>query len=526
MSNREIWVADSETDPFKAGRIPKPFIWGAYNGSEYRQFDTTNDFVDFISEHDCIVYAHNGGKFDWHFLLHRLEAFEPLMVINGRLARFTIGLAEFRDSYNILPFPLSAYKKDDIDYAIFEPDERIKHENRLKIEAYLKSDCRHLYSVVSQFIDRYGIHLTQAGAAMKTWQKIAETKAPKTTPEFYDTLKPYYYGGRVECFTSGIIETDFDVIDINSAYPYAMKHLHAYGDTYDISDELPKSRAYTERSFIKVYCISRGAFPFRGEKGLEFPDDDIARVYHVTGWEFLAASDTGCLYNMEILQVISFNESIRFDDYIDYFYAMKSECKDKGDDAGYLFAKLFLNSLYGKFGANPDNYKEYTVTQHCYIQAAEQDNYYYDADLGPWALLSRELSEEKQHYYNVAVAASITGFVRAYLWRAIKACTGVLYCDTDSIACTSTGALELDSSKLGAWDIEARCDFAAIGGKKLYAFHTTSGKWKTASKGVRLSADEIVKVAQGQEIEYAPENPSFSLKRGIQFVSRNVAKTA
>ena len=32
--NREIWVADSETDPFELGVIPEPFIWGLYNGSE------------------------------------------------------------------------------------------------------------------------------------------------------------------------------------------------------------------------------------------------------------------------------------------------------------------------------------------------------------------------------------------------------------------------------------------------------------------------------------------------------------
>jgi hypothetical protein len=522
--NKEIWVADSETDPFKAGRIPAPFIWGAYNGSEYHQFDSTAEFVDFISEIDCVVYAHNGGKFDWHFLLDRLEEFEPLMVISGRLSKFKIGSAEFRDSYNILPFPLSAYKKDEMDYSIMEPDQRNKTENRAKIESYLKGDCRYLWDMVSQFIDSYGMHLTLAGAAMKTWQKIAETKAPQTTCDFYESLKPYYYGGRVECFETGIINHDFKVIDINSAYALAMKHLHPYGNTFEVSEELPKTRAYTERSFIKLYCISRGALPFRGPDGSEYPDDDIGRIYWVTGWEFLAASETGCLYNMEILEVITFGESIRFDDYIDHFYELKVDSKQKGDRRGYLYAKLFLTSLYGKFGANPDNYAEYTIVRPEYIQAAEQDNFYYDTDLGPWALLSRELPDEKRHYYNVAVAASVTGFVRAYLWRAIKQCSGVLYCDTDSIACVDSGELELDPENLGAWDIEAECDWGGIAGKKLYAFHTKTGEWKKASKGVRLTAEEIITVAKGMPVTYTPENPSFSVKRGIGFISRTITK--
>ena len=526
MTSKTIWVADSETDPFKAGRIPTPFIWGCYNGSEYHQFLTTDEFVDFFEDKDVIVYAHNGGKFDWHFLLHRLEAFEPLMVISGRLSRFKIGACEFRDSYNILPFPLSAYQKDVVDYAIFEPDERIKPDNWKTITAYLKSDCVYLYEMVSEFINRYGIHLTQAGAAMKTWQKITKEKAPKTNSMFYDMISPYYYGGRVECFKTGILDFDFKVIDINSAYPFAMKHLHPYGNNFDISDSLPRSEAHTARAFITLTCVSRGAFPFRGKDGLSFPADDIKREYSITGWEFLTAVKTKTIEDWDIVRVLSFSDSIRFDDYIDHFYTMKSDCKKSGDKAGYIFAKLFLNSLYGKFGSNPEKYREYTIVKPQYVQAADQDGYSFDAELGPWALCSKALDEDKQHYYNVAVAASITGFVRAYMWDALNKCKGIIYCDTDSIACTDTGVLELDPNNLGAWDVEAECDGGGVAGKKLYAFHDKGGKWKTASKGVRLGHEDIMKVARGVDVTYNPDAPSFSLKRGIKFISRKVTKNA
>lgn len=523
---KEIWVTDSETDPFKAGRVPAPFIWGCYNGSEYHTFTDTDAMVDFFAEKEVIVYAHNGGKFDWHFILHRLEQFEPLMVISGRLSKFKIGLCEFRDSINILPFPLSAYQKDEIDYAIMEPDQRNKPDNMRAIKTYLKSDCVYLYEMVTEFIDRYGLHLTQAGTALKVWEKIADTKAPETNKFFYDSIAPFYYGGRVECFKTGIINHDFKVIDINSAYPFAMKHLHPYGDTYDVSDELPNTRGKIERSMIKLRGISRGALPFRSKTGLNFPNDDIARDYNITGWEFLSAIETKTLDEWEIIEVITFGETIRFDDYIDHFYKMKDECKTSGDKAGYIFAKLFLNSLYGKFGSNPDKYDEYTIVKPCYIEAVEQDEYNFCAELGEWALCSRPLPEDRQRYYNVAVAASITGFVRAYMWRSICECKGVIYCDTDSIACTDTGALELDPSKLGAWDVEAECDTGGVAGKKLYAFHMKDGGYKTASKGVRLTAEEILKVAEGEEVTYNPENPSFSLKRGVKFNSRKVNKNA
>jgi hypothetical protein len=522
---KEIWTLDAETDPFKAGRIPKPFVWGLYNGGEYHKFYDTNEMVDFLEQMDVIVYAHNGGKFDYHFFLDRLEQFEPLMVIGGRLARFKIGLCEFRDSYNILPFPLSAYQKDEIDYNIFEADQRDKPHNKIEIEKYLKSDCVYLWDMITQFIDRYGLHLTQAGAAMKVWQKIADQKAPETNQLFYNTLSPFYYGGRVECFYNGLVDHEFKVIDINSAYPFAMKHAHPYGNNFIIGDELPATTKKIQQCFITVNCVSHGAFPFRSSDGLIFPNDDIKRTYYISGWEFLAAIDTRTIDDYDIIEVMRFSETIRFDDYIDHFYKQKDECKKNDDKAGYIFAKLFLNSLYGKFGANPDNYNEYTIVKPRYIEAAEQDGYMYCAELGKWALCTKPLDDDKRRYYNVAVAASITGFVRAQMWRSMNECNGVMYCDTDSIACTDTGNLEIDPSTLGAWDIEAQCDYGGIAGKKLYAFHDkNTGKWKTASKGVRFTPEQILEVAKGHETKYNPIAPSFSLKRGVKFISRRVNK--
>jgi len=524
---KEIWVADCETDPFKAGRIPEPFIWGLYNGSEYHEFTDTDEFVNHCeSLENVIVYAHNGGKFDWHFLLHRLEPYEPLMVISGRLSKFKIGGAEFRDSYNILPMPLSAWEKDEFDYTILEKEVRHTPKNWRKIQEYLRNDCRYLYQMVNEYVDRYGLNLTQASTALKVWQKICDIDAPKTDEFFYKSIAPYYYGGRVECFKAGIIDKPFKVIDINSAYPFAMKHQHPYGESFNVTNTLPNSRAYIQRCFLSISCISHGAFPYREKSGLCFPNDNVRRTYHVSGWEFLAACETRTILDWEILEVLQFSESIRFDDYIDHFYQMKTEAKDNGDKAGYIFSKLFLNSLYGKFGANPENYNEYTIVPPRYIEAAECDGYGYCAELGPWALCSKPLDDSKARYYNAAVAASITGFVRAYLWKAINQCKEVLYCDTDSIACNDTGALALDATQLGAWDVEAHCDKGGIAGKKLYAFHTLDGKWKTASKGVRLSPDDILKVANGHTVEYIPENPSFSLKRGIGFISRKIKKSA
>jgi len=521
---RAIATADCETDPFDGETLVRPFIWGFYDGNEYREYTDTVEFVEYVKTREVIVYAHNGGKFDWHYILSEIPDFSPLMVINGRLSKFKIGLAEFRDSWNILPVPLRTYKKDDFDYSRLKKENRDDPVNRALIQSYLKGDCVYLYELVSRFVDEYGSNLTVAGTAMKVWENMSGYTRPDTSAEYYHDMAQYYYGGRVECFEKGVIEKKFKVIDINSAYPFAMMEDHPYGDDYITRNDLPSENI--GQSFVRLYGVSRGALPFRDKNGLTFPDDRVAREYFVTGWEYLAAVETDTLHDFEIISVREFSDTINFSPYVNHFYQVKAEAKGSGDKAAYIMAKLFLNSLYGKYAANPEKYDEHIISPPEHIEALEQEHDYgYCGSVEGRAILARPISDTKHRYYNIAVAASITGFVRAYLWRAIRKCEGVMYCDTDSIACESHGSLQIDGDTLGAWDIEAVCDMAAIAGKKLYAFRQMNGKWKTASKGARLTPIEIVRVALGETVTYNPMAPTYSLHRGIRFIPREIRRT-
>lgn len=490
--------------------------------------------VEFLSQRDCLAYAHNGGRFDWHYLLEFVPPFTNCMVIAGRLAKFKIGDCEFRDSFNIMPMPLRAggYKLEIEDWSIFEEQARDLPANRDVIRDRLRTDCLYLFRMLETFFMEFGLHLTVSSASMSCWSKIAEVPKPETTAEFYERLAPYYFGGRVECFAQGIIESPFKIIDLNGAYQWAMTYYHPYGETIHESETLPKSRPSIQRAFITLTAESHGALPFRADDGsLTFPADRELRTFHVSGWEYLSALETGALdQGCEIVSVLQLPGSIEFNAYMSHFYKMKLAAKAAKDDARYEFAKRFLCSLYGKFGSNPVNYSEYQLVPPRYIDAAcESEGYSYCAELGPHALLSRPLGEIKQRFYNVAVSASVCGFIRAYDWRSMCAVRrkGHLlhYIDTDCLHATDTGDLELDAYRLGAWKVEANCRRGAYAGKKLYACETVEGKWKTASKGVKLTHEQIWRVAQGEEIEYVPEVPQYSMKRGIHFVNRNIRRT-
>lgn len=552
---RGVAVIDAETDPFRYGRIPIPFVWGFFDGENYHQFDSQDELMAFLAPLRLIIYAHNGGRFDYHFLFEFIDFGEEITVINGRVAKFKINDCEFRDSYNLLPVPLAEMQKDEIDYKIMERDERDKPENRAKIDSYLESDCRYLWNWVNAFIDQYGLKLTIATTALNFWSKQSGTRPPRDKDgELYAELKRYYHGGRTQAFEFGEIKEEFQLVDINSAYPHAMMHKHPIGLTRYYGEggaewrTLPIDQRRT--ALMTVVGVSQGALPFRTKDRLDYPNDGETREYHITGWEYIAAQETGT-FKGRVRDFVYFDLLTDFADYVMHFYNMK-KASAKGSPE-YKFAKLFMNALYGKFAANPEEYREYQVgwwgllnadgdAQKFEIKPGHMvdEEWSYSGEFGEDGesiLISRQQPEEKRKFYNLATSASITGFVRASLWRAICACEGVLYCDTDSIAARDVSKL-VYGPELGEWDNEGTFDYGAIGGRKLYAFHYkgkpktfsfenrgTWKNWKLATKGVKLPPKGVIKVAQGGEVLYKPIAPTFSVHKGPHFITRNVKMT-
>src|SRR5208283_1967851 len=99
MTKKAFAVADCETLPFKRGRkITEAYVWEFWDGETRFYTYSTEEFVEYLKDYKGIVYAHNGGKFDWHFVLPYLEAYEDIMIINGRIAKVKLGNCELRDS--------------------------------------------------------------------------------------------------------------------------------------------------------------------------------------------------------------------------------------------------------------------------------------------------------------------------------------------------------------------------------------------------------------------------------------------
>lgn len=587
---------DAETDPFEPGVYVAPFIWGLLlDTGEYFEFLSTALLVAWCHAQTTkiILYAHNGGKFDFHFMRDDLESDSLISVVAGRIARAHIGMVELRDSLNLFgQTKLADFSKEEIDYRKMHAS--VRHLHMPEIKKYLKSDCVNLLTLVTSFIDKFGLQFTQAGAAMRYWQKHYAPKEtnergtlagviPKSSERFYDAYAPFYFGGRVQCFASGHAREEFSVADINSAYPRAMLDAHPYA-----TEPLRLSRLVDDvklpQCLIELDAVSKGALPIRAkDRSLFFPNDEKKiRRYFTTGWELIAGLETNTLQVHKIHKCHYFGTPVHFKDYIEHFFNERANAKIAGDKAMDIFAKIFMNALYGKFGAAPAiretsidengedvtheriRYREFclsapgTDAYSKWVESGFFDQGEWGARDSPRRMLVRPLPREKHRYYNIATAASITGWVRAFLWRSLQQCEGALYCDTDSIAAKSVERLD-KGKKLGQWKLEAQCDEYAIAGKKNYAFHIlgkdrpldirrqrplhavnaqtgqayTNAEWKSelecwklASKGADLSPGQMIEAANGGEILHRAQVQNFSIHRSeFSFIDRKVRST-
>lgn len=565
---RELAVWDIETDPFLYGRVPSPFCCGIAikkpDCIEYHEFwgdDCIENFLMFICSYPTPlkIYAHNGGKFDFIYLLKLGWLEGTPRIINGRIVEAKLDQHILRDSYAIIPVALAQYQKTEIDYAKFEVGEREKHKR--EILDYLKDDCFFALELVVEFNDRFGDNITVGSLAIKKLQEFHPFE--RISQAVDENLRRFYFGGRVQCFEQGEIKGEFKVYDVNSMYPAVMRDcLHPVGGSHFMvgADNVEKyvclrtGRAHNNNPFfIRFRGVNRGCLPFR--------DKDGSLNFTVEEGEFFAISheiERGLKYGLieihEVIEYIGFHETITFDEYVDTYIKDKIEAKEAGDKARELFAKLLLNSAYGKTAQNPANYFDYIFVEPGEYDRIKRDNmeavgdwqnetgfefdkevafdhypevygveppriwqlkYDYDGICEVW---QRPLEDHK--YFDVAIGASITSAARGVLLDAIVSVKRPIYCDTDSIVCEAAESLDTHPTRLGAWDLEAVGDALHIYGKKVYALFDGEKLVKKACKGVQLSGDQIRRLCRGHTVTWENQAPTFRLDGSDIFVQR------
>lgn len=555
-----IAILDFETDPFDRNRPDQkiePFLCVLYRYDADPIIIWENDSDKFVQlvikaieglPGKFTIYAHNGGKFDYMFLLHRLRgdvSFKGRGIMSAR-----VGNHELRDSFHIIPERLANWQKDDFDYAWMKRKSRNKH--RQAIIDYCINDCKYLLDIVKKFVGDHGFKLSIGQAAMTYLRQ--EYKVARIGDAMDNYLRQYFFGGRVECIQGkGHWKGEYKLYDVNSMYPHVMSsYQHPIGNAYTITQG---GKIGPSCCFLQLSCENFGALVRRGEEN-ETSGNFRNGVFFTTIHEYRVAKKFNLIVNVKILSTVNCDAFSDFSRTIVPLYSNRIATKallkqlEKGsydyneakkDD---MIMKFLLNNMYGKFAQNPRRYKEHYITDCHEMPPAEwfkpkgaTDEFIKSImqlpahECGEYWIWERP--NPMYRFNNVGTAASITGAARSVLLEAIQLAKDPIYCDTDSLICRELAGVKIDGSELGAWDIETIFDEVIITGKKQYACKVAGladghkDRFKIRSKGVAdREWSDYVKMLAGEIIPVVNKGVTLT-KTGQQFyMRRNIRATA
>lgn len=328
-------------------------------------------------------------------------------------------------------------------------------------------------------------------------------------------LRQSYFGGITWKNTKLLNQLSLDnvklqglVYDVNSLYPSVMRtKLLPYGKPlyYDgyynslpsfIKDDYP---LYIQKFRVKRFILKKGKMPniqireslrFKATEYQEnnsYYDEDLKKVK----WEeciftftsvqlkrFLETYDTPL--GLEYIDGYAFKGSYGlFNHYIDTFM----ELKKVGTGARKSTAKLMLNSLYGKFGTNP-----------------QREERFLEFEDGIFSTTNRNDDDLLVEYLSNSIYLPMASFITAYAREVLLTATNnvfdrFLYCDTDSIHILGFEVpnIEIHDKNLGAWKLEGEFYNAKYIGAKRYAelFKVGDNEYKWDIKCCGVSSEII-----------------------------------
>lgn len=314
-----------------------------------------------------------------------------------------------------------------------------------------------------------------------------------------------YLGGEVRCFFRGTCPGNVDHWDVNSLYPHVMmmNQFPVALIDFTIGAKLEMTQAIQER-FATIADVlietDEDSYPVRKGFKTVYPVGRFRAV--LCGPELADAFAKGRV--KEVFRMAYYKTGEVFRSYVDEWFGRKYLYDRAGDHVQRSFAKIMLNSLYGKFGqktpvwewdANvvaPDDWGGFPwrdpvhdILYHCRAIAGKTQR-----------MVRREWC---QHSFP-AICAFVTSYARHRMRTIRRLLTSreVYYTDTDSIWCPSESSQALcDSPGLvgdGVGQLRLVGDYQEVQfhGVKQYTLEGTEVRSGIKPTDVRVGVDEWV----------------------------------
>lgn len=512
-----IWCSDFETttDPNDC----RVWAWKSIEIHEMQEVQGTSldSFLEWCSSlpnYDTI-YFHN-LKFDGEFIVCgillqnwvlkqekgklREKEFRCLIGDMGQWYQIELGFHKksviILDSLKIWNFSIRELAKSmgmeiskgEIDYNLHRP---IGYEPNALEWDYIDRDVRIACKAIAFFLDDGYTKMTAGANALWSYRMLIgkqwEYWFPLLDIETDEFIRKSYRGGwtyanpkfREREVGQGI------VLDVNSLYPSRMyDEILPYGAPLYFKGKANPGKMfplYVQRVNVNFH-LKEGHFPTIQDKhNMRFGSTEYIRSTNgepleltLTNVDLEIMKEQYVIDNIEYIDGYQFmGNRDMFKTYIDHWMEVKEEASRNHDKPKRNQAKLFMNSLYGKFAKRP-------VGQSKFPELKEDGSLH----------LCLGDQEERGGLY-IPVGTFITAYARAYTIRSAQAVADrFLYADTDSLHLLGEeipSGITVHESHLGSWKHESTFRRGMYIGAKCYA-------------------EEIVK-NRGEIEEYLQENP-------------------
>lgn len=476
-------------------------VW-AYGTCEVGNTDNTtigqtiDDFMKWCSTENKIVYFHN-LKFDGEFIIHWLfnngfkyskekqeKTFSCVVSSMGQFyiieVIFKTGNKKqekviFYDSLKKLPFPVRKIAEDfnlpiqklEIDYNEERNDDHILTEQEIE---YVLHDVKIVAMALQIQIEQNLTKITNGSDALNDFKRTISKKQFEINFPILDIqtdkdIRQAYRGGFTYVnpkFQNKDIKNGI-VFDVNSLYPSVMydKSL-PYGLPLFFNGQYEHDEMYPLfiQNFTCEFKVKKDYIPtIQLKNNLSFiPNEYITESKEqvnlvLTSVDLELFFEHYDVWNIEYINGWKFKQCVGiFKPYIDKWGKVKKE--NKG--AIRQLAKLMLNSLYGKFGTNPD--------------VTGKIPYLDDENVVKWKLGEKEMRDP----IYIPMGVFITAWARHKTISTAQLCFDrFIYADTDSLHLVGTDipkAIEhiIDDKELGYWAHESTFTRARFIRQKTY----------------------------------------------------------
>ena len=460
----------------------------------YNADDLTRQIINFCRKNINIVFATN-AEFDFSFVNHKLLGELGYDLISFNNAPFFAIYKNrekrqsilFLDTMNFVRMSLKSIgemvgiPKGEIDFKTCTMDELKEYcINDVKItREFVKwvEDLHDLYDVDFCFTFPQLSYRVFRKHYLDVDLMISDNVHVRTLE------RNSYRGGRVEVFKFGKVEEAY-YNDFNSLYPYVMKN-NSYPieciEYYSEDNCLKFSLLQLTQKIKQEHLVGNGVI---ARVVVDIPLMKIGKVplFYNGKTMFPCGRFEACLCSPELEEIEQYIIRVKeisvykmhnlFEGFVTDFYAKRLNAKQDNDKIMDLFYKLFMNSLYGKFGQRKFDEKRLTEFDGLYdyhsqsLYDEDKDLMYFARWIGGKCYVKSTSLDNPRSF--VAIASFVTAYARVHLLHYLEKYEDqVIYCDTDSIVLRKS--IE-DNTTLGGLKVEkVYFGFNPLG-NKLYEF--------------------------------------------------------